>query len=273
MEKENVCEGFNCPEFVPADEPDDFCIPEECCPPRLNQPKYPSPNSCLPEEQLEDLEARIRQANQLLLDLGLSGEREPNEIFQSAFDGLVGQRVRVEIECSAKEAETNGIGIESEASEGEPEEKEVESEEKIVKSGRVMLVGFDFVVLRSRKGREIIIPFEVIQKIKFCGRYAEPGDEPRLNDIDPCFRRRLTFYFGETVSSSPELIQIFFRLRLRIYLMLLVDKRVKVVLEGKKMKGTLFDVHRETITLKLKKKREIPLNNICYLVVLKNRKK
>ncbi len=251
MEEEKVCVDFNCPEFVPADAPDDFCIPEECCPPRIKTPKFPSPNSCLPEEQLEELEARIRQANQLLLDLGLSGERTPDEIFQRAFDGLVGQEVRVELNCPVSEEVTRNI----------------------VKRGRVMLVGFDFVVLRNKNGKEIIIPFEKINKIKLNGRFAEPNDEAELNDIEPCFRRRLTFRFGETVSSSPELIQIFFRLRLRIYLMLLVNKKLKVRLEGEKVKGILFDVHRESLTLKVKRKKkkikmEIPLNNICYLVVL-----
>ncbi|MBE4909417.1 hypothetical protein IMZ08_15300 [Bacillus luteolus] len=253
MEEENVCEGFNCPEFVPADAPDDFCIPEECCPPRIKQPMFPAPTSCLPEEQQEELEARIKQANQLLLDLGLSGERTPDEIFQRAFDGLVGQKVRVEINCPVSE----------------------EVDRNIIKRGRVMLVGFDFVVLRNKNGKEIIIPFEVVNTIKLNGRFAEPNEESELTEIDPCFRRRLTFRFGETVSSSPELIQIFFRLRLKIYLMLLVNKRLKVRLEGEKIKGTLFDVHRETLTLKIKKKKkkkkkkmEIPLNNICYLVVL-----
>ncbi|QOR67623.1 hypothetical protein IM538_05640 [Cytobacillus suaedae] len=254
MDNENRCEGFNCPEFVPADAPDDFCIPEECCPPRIQQPKFPSPNSCLPEERLEELEAKIRQANQVLLDLGLSEERTPDEIYQRAFDGLIGQKVLVEINCPVSE----------------------EVQRNIIKCGIVTLVGFDFVVLRNKNEKEIIIPFGVINKIKLKGRFAEPNEENSLNEIDPCFRRRLTFRFGETVSSSPELIQLFFRLRLKIYLMLLVNKRLMVRIEGKKIRGTLFDVHRETLTLKKKikvkkkkknKKMEIPQNNICYLSV------
>ncbi|AXI10090.1 hypothetical protein CV093_15555 [Oceanobacillus sp. 143] len=241
-----------CPEFVPAGAPDDFCIPEECCPERIDQPRFPSPTSCLPQEQLEELEVNISEANQILLDLGLSNEREPNEIFQRAFDGLVGQRVAVKIDCPL-----------------------LSNPDKIVtRRGRVFLVGFDFVVLRNKANREVIIPFEKIQKIRLSGRFAEPIEEEALDDIEPCFRRRLTFNFGETVASSPELIQIFFRLRLRIYLLLLVNQRIRVRLENKFMRGTLFDVHEETITLRVgKKEREIPINNICYFVVLEKEKK
>jgi hypothetical protein len=71
------------------------------------------------------------------------------------------------------------------------------------------------------------------------------------------------------VSSSPELIQIFFRLRLKIYLLLLVNKRLKVRLEDEIMYGDLMDLNEETITLSVgNKKRIIPLDTICFFVVL-----
>lgn len=230
-------EGFRCPEYVPA----------ECCPERIDQPCFSSPNTCLPQERLEELEAQIMKINQILLDLSLSNEREPNEIFQRAFDGLIGQEVKVVIDCPQKK----------------------NPDKRVKRQGKVFLVGFDFVVLRNSKNREVIVPFEKIKKIKLRGRYAVPDDQEALIDIEPCLRRRLTFNFGETVSSSPELIQLFFRLRLKIYLLLLVNKRIKVRLEDQSMKGIFSNVNDETLTICIDdEKREIPIDNIFFLVVL-----
>ncbi|MBM7659722.1 ribosome maturation factor RimP [Bacillus mesophilus] len=247
MENENVCNEFRCPEFVPANAPDDFCIPEECCPDKIPQPKFPSPNSCLSEEELEEVEANLEEVNNLLLDLGLSGEREPNEIFKEAFDGLVGQQVIVKLNCPSLIREGKNMSV----------------------KGRVYLVGQDFVLLKRKKS-DVLVRFKQVLLIKLKNRYAEPESEARLNDIDPCFRRRLTFNFGEVVSSSPELIQLFFRLNLKIYLMLLIGETVKVSLDGRKMKGKICEVHDESFTIKMKKKeREIPMNNVCKISLLK----
>ncbi|WP_246938569.1 hypothetical protein [Bacillus pinisoli] len=243
MKEESVCRDFRCPEFIPAGTPDDFCIPEDCCPTRIPQPKYPSPNSCLPEEELEELEAKIDAINEMLLDIALSGEREQNQIFEISFDGLVGQEVIVKLNCPSLTNENKNLSV----------------------KGRVFLVGQDFVLLK-RKKTDVLIPFEQILLVKLKNRFAEPNPEPNLADIDPCFRRKLTFNFGEVVSSSPELIQIFFRLTIKIYMMLLVGEKVKVTLDGVKMKGIICDVHDESFTLKMKnKEREIPLNNLCKL--------
>ncbi|MFZ3589264.1 hypothetical protein ACOI1C_08215 [Bacillus sp. DJP31] len=239
------CEDFRCPEFVPANAPDDFCIPEQCCPERIKTPKYPSANSCLPLEELEVLDRKIDKANKRLLDLALSEERTSDEVFQAAFDGLVGQYVKVVLVC---------LGIQNPV-------------RNIFTRGRVCLVGFDFVVLRRGK-REIIVPFEKIQFIRLDNRFAEPDEKRRLQDIDPCFRRELTYNFGAVVSSSPELIQLFYRLRLKIYLLLLVGEKVRVVMEGIQMRGTINEVHEESLTLKMKgKKREIPFEKVCKMVI------
>ncbi|WP_456275835.1 hypothetical protein [Bacillus sp. AK128] len=247
MENENGCRDFRCPEFVPANAPDDFCIPEECCPEQIPQPKYPSPNSCLPEEELEEVEANIEAVNELLLNLGLSGEREPNEIFKEAFDGLVGQQVIVKLICPSLIRDGKNMSI----------------------KGRVYLVGQDFVLLKRKKS-DVLVRFEQVLLIKLKNRFAEPESEARLSDIDPCFRRSLTYNFGEVVSSSPELIQLFFRLNLKIYLMLLIGEKVKVSLDGRKMKGKVCEVHDESFTIKMKsKEREIPINNVCKIAVLK----
>ena len=84
--------------------------------------------------------------------------------------------------------------------------------------GRVTLAGFNFVVLQEEEIISIL-PYSQIETIKPNGRFAEPYPEPELSEIDPCLRRDLTFHFGEVVSSSPELIHLFFRIHLDVYLL------------------------------------------------------
>ncbi|MCA1031113.1 hypothetical protein LCL95_08770 [Bacillus timonensis] len=241
---------FCCPEYVPVGEEDDFCIPKDCCPERLETPKFPSSNSCLPKEQLEELELKIAETNEKLLDIALSGKRTPREIFQRAFEGLKGLRVKIEVDAP----------------------RISNPEKNVVLTGTVHLVGFDFVLLR-RDGKEYLVLYEKILFITLSnGKYAEPIEEPELLDIAPCLRRRITFHFGETVSSSPELIQIFYRLTFKIYLQLLIGKRVKVNVGGKRIRARMDEVHDESLTLckkqkKNKKKIEVPIENVCYVIV------
>jgi hypothetical protein len=245
MEREKECKDFRCPEFVPAFAPDDFCIPEECCPERIPQPKFPSPTSCLPEEQLEEVEALISEANRFLLDIGLSGEREKDEVLERAFEGLHGQFVVVHLECESSSTPENEMNAE----------------------GFIFLVGQDFVLLKAEK-KDLIVPFEQVTCIEPRNRFAQPEEEPRLRDIEPCFRRRLTFNFGEVVGSSPELIQIFFGLTLKIYLLLLIGKEVRFVTDEDNIKGILYDIFDESFTLKAEDRMiEIPISEICKVIV------
>lgn len=245
MEKENECKDFRCPEFIPAYSPDDFCIPEARCPKRIPQPKFPSPTSCLPEQQLEEVEAVIEATNKFLLDLGLSGEREKNEVLERAFEGLTGQRVVVHLECPSLST----------------------PEKKMCVKGTVFLVGKDFVLLKDEKF-DLLVPYEQITCIKPSNRFAEPEKEPRLLDIKPCFRRELTFNFGEVVASSPELIQIFYKMTLKIYLLLVVDEQIRVVTDDESIQGILCDVFDETFTLKCDDKiQELPISQVCKIVI------
>ncbi|ENH97175.1 hypothetical protein J416_07017 [Gracilibacillus halophilus YIM-C55.5] len=50
------------------------------CPERLQRLELPSPNSCLPQDTLEEVEQRIRAANQFLLNTALSSDFEENEV-------------------------------------------------------------------------------------------------------------------------------------------------------------------------------------------------
>jgi len=293
----------NC---VPLGEHDDFCIPRECCPERIPTPLYPSPNSCLPHEELEELEARIEKANRLLLDLGLSDrgngfdddfEKLNEEARMRAFDGLVGQIVRVKIDCEAEAAEDEVEGTEviGTATVGSKRIRKVKAKrrtgrlsrkkKKVLRKslnrtrvqaktqqtkrtveGRVHLVGRNFVLLKS-VDKEIIIPLLKVCSIFLKNQYATPVNESDLLCLDPCFRRALTFRFGETVASSPELIQLFYRIPLNIYLLLFEGKRIRIRLSDTLVVGTLLKVEKEQIRLSLKdgKDRTISLNQICSI--------
>jgi hypothetical protein len=134
-------------------------------------------------------------------------------------------------------------------------------------SGRVHLVGRDFVLIRNNK-EETLIPLLKISSIKPHDRFAQPINEPELTDIDPCLRRALTFNFGETVASSPELIEIFFKMTLPIFLLIYLDKMVKVTVEDEELEGTLTEIDNESliITIENGNKRIIPLRSISFLL-------
>ncbi|WP_456271061.1 hypothetical protein [Bacillus sp. AK031] len=222
----------------------EFCTEGHCCQDRLKQPKVLSDNSCLPVEKLEAVEEDIKKANKLLLDLGLE-DPERNKVIKEAFTGIEGLNVKVEIEAG--------------------QEDEVD--------GKVYFAGNDFVAL-FKDENEIMIPNERVSLIQVEGRFAEPISEPLLAEIDPCFRRELTFHFGRTVSSSPELIKIFFGMKLAIYLLLMQDKEISVKLEGEILDGVLWKVSEDSFTLRNEEKdREVNLAHVLYLTHKRNNEK
>jgi len=317
MTKKKDDKGFCCPEFVPPGAPDDFCIPENCCPPRLKTPKYPSPTSCLPKEQTRELEELIDRTNELLLDLALSSER-PEEGRMRAFDGLFGQLVEVLLEKEedgnqeSKKQQNSPLEFETTVEKELPEKKPVQQKQKKKrywtkkrvkskktgkrrgkktsknkrnatigkgnkKSARESLKGFvhlsgrDFVLLRKDK-EKILIPLRRVALIKARDRFAQPIDEPALLDIDPCLRRAITFNFGKTVASSPELIEIFFRLTTAVFLLIHFGKKVKIKIEDEEVHGTLKEVNKESIVISMKNDKEkiIPIQSISYLIINEN---
>lgn len=221
---------------IPEQEPqNDFCTPEQCCQDRFPSPQLPSPTDCLPPEMLEEVLEKIRDANELLLDLALADERTQEETFQQVFDGLIGLRVEITTQL--------GEAIE----------------------GNVTLSGFNFVVLQDE---EIIsmLPYSRIGTIKPYGRFAEHYPDPELTKINPSLRRDLTFRFGEVVSSSPELIHLFFRIHLGVYLLIFESKRIQVKVDGSTVEGLLTDVNKETIVLKVGKESTIiPIDKISLI--------
>jgi hypothetical protein len=260
IEKSN---GFCCPEIVHPDAPDDFCIPKECCPDEMRQVKYPSPNSCLPHEVLEELEEKIIAANKFLLSLAIKENEEETrkEALREAFEGLIGQNVSVvfagEVEEELEENIELGLGTE--------EENVIKDVQAVM--GRVFLAGRDFVSL-NKGNKLLLVPYTNICRIDLANRFAEPLKEARLNEIDPCLRRCLTFQFGKVVSSSPELIHIFFGLTLSIFLLQLIDKEAKVILEDDQLEGTIWTVDREQFILSVNDDLQtISLEDPLYIII------
>lgn len=221
MKKENHTDPRNNDKLKnDFDQANDFHIPQQCCPKRSPSPKLPSPTSCLPQETLEKVIEKIREANELLLDLALGEERLPDETYQKVFDGLIGLQVEI-------------TGLSGESCEG-----------------KVALSGFDFVVLRNEE-KVFIYPYSQIDIVKPLGRFADPYHDPGLRKIDPCFRRELTFNFGDVVSSSPELLHLFFRVRLNIYMLVFEEKHIQVQIEGQTIEGQMKKVDKESISLEV----------------------
>ncbi|GAM13517.1 hypothetical protein [Mesobacillus selenatarsenatis] len=263
---------------------DDFCFPDDC-PERIETLKIPSPTSCMPEGQLYELEEKIDGANRMLLDLGLSNEQ--SELGRRIlFDGLAGQMVKIKINCSDHE-ESN-----TEASPADPieevinkktERKKCYKKKRLAKKkrkhrykkkklgknflkGYVQLVGSDFVQLQKNR-KTFIIPFNKICLVLSKKPYHPPRSHAPLLDIDPCFRRDLTFNFGETVAHDPELIQIFFRIKLSMYLKTFTDEKVIIYTNSEKVIGLLAGLENGNVNLVSENGqiKEIPFTSFCYL--------
>ncbi len=255
LSHDHECDEFRCPPFLPADAKDDFCIPEECCPEQIPTPKFPSPNSCLPQEELEDLERRIAAANELLLSLALSrrdpgaerAEVDERERLRGAFEGIKGQLVAVEV------AKADGG-------------------RRVLVQGVVCLVGRDFVLLEDDRFLKVILPEDVCS-IKHHSETCEHENRPELIDIDPCLRRAITLDFGATVAQSPELIQIFFGIDLRMFLRFQLGKLVRLKTRRSGYLGRLEEVcENELIFQKARRKRTFAIEDITLLKIKKDKK-
>lgn len=199
---------------------------EQCCPDRIPSPELPSPTDCLPPKELARVLEHIQDTNEFLLDLALSDDRPPHETYRKVFDGLIG--VRVEI------ANEQGETVE----------------------GSINLVGTNFLLLRE-EGFSFLFPFDKIDKIEPYGKHAEPYPKLQLSEIDPCLRRDITFSFGKVVAASPELLHLFFGIRLETYLLLIGEKEIKVNTGGIIVEGIITETDKETITMDVNGERNI----------------
>ncbi|WP_051556424.1 hypothetical protein [Alkalihalobacterium bogoriense] len=252
MSHDHECDEFRCPPVVPADAPDDFCIPEECCPERIRTPKFPSPNTCLPQEELEELERKISEANELLLSLALTRGNEEEGVLEqerlrTAFEGLKGKVIKVEV---SKENQRRSLLV----------------------RGIVSLVGRDFVLLEDENYLKII-RLEDVCSIKSPTELCDVHEKQELIGIDPCLRRAITLDFGATVAKSPELIQIFFGIDLKTFLCFFEKRIVRVKTKKRVFIGRLIGMEpHEVIFRQGRRQKAVPVEEITLLKIKKRKK-
>lgn len=281
MRKKQQPDELGCPDVIPPtkDYDDKLCSPDYC-PERLQTPKYTSPTTCLPWEKQRELEEKINAANQLLLDLALSNE-QPDASRRDALEKLIGIKIKIKLtnliedQETPKKKSTKRI-YRKYIRRKKPKNQSVYRKRRQKKHfkkrkvdyliGNVSLVGFNFVSLQANHG-EYLIPFEKINTIQTQQEYLTLKKEPHFSNIDPCFRRDLTFHFGETVASSPELIQVFYKIRLDIYLLLLIHHQVKITTNEGSFNGIIVGVYKDSLSLCMKKQkvRDIPFRSIVYM--------
>ena len=207
------------------------------CPDRFPSPQLPSPTDCLPPNELARVLEQIKDANELLLDLALSDDRPAQETYRKVFSGLMGVRV------------------------------EIKNQQLETVEGVVIFVGYDFIILREGEYAFIFL-FEKMERIEPYGKYAEPYPTLELGEIEPSLRRELTFNFGKIVAASPELIHLFFGIRLEKYLLSMEDKRIKINMGDISVDGLLMDADKKTITLDINgEKNVIPIEKVLLITI------
>ncbi|KAB2331467.1 hypothetical protein [Bacillus mesophilum] len=237
---------FRCPEMVPAGvKDDDFCVPKDC-PKTLPQPKFTSPFSSFPQKELVEIERCITLANELLL--ALSAEDDDDEAnaraLQVSLRSFRNQFVTVYYSCKEKKEEVCGYFLDA---------------------------GNDFIIIENADTNNItILPTWRLLSIYNMDRSKkmDDDDEQELLCINPCLRRNLTFHFGEIVTRSPYLLNIFFGLKLSMLLESYVGYYAYIQTETDKFEqdGTLEKVEESDLLLKKYDEEQwIDFENICLI--------
>ncbi len=262
--------------FPAAPSPDpDFCPPPDC-PQTLAQPRFSSPTSELPPDELRRLERDIDIVNNLLLTLGTSrgqaaetgdaveaeeGGNFPNgRALQLNFRRMRGTLVKAAVECDGNVLAVLGV---------------------------IRDAGRNYLQLDTL-GETVLIPFERLVTLTrsadpalgdhdFGNGHSQNGgghEEGELRNTDACFRRSLVLNFGNVVSCSPELINLFFGLSLSQRLTSLAGCQVLVHTDQTRnnkhgLRGFVVSSDENSLQLQIKKSiRNIPLDEICLIKVL-----
>jgi len=226
--------------------------------------RYRSPNSRLPQEELDRLRVCIEEANQLLRTLGNPRDDENLTQLRLRFRSLCGALVKAEIDCRGHDSNHHHKTIE------------------IV--GMLETAGRDFIQLQA-VGERMFVPFArlcSLQHDEHASRMRAAVCEP-LVDIDACLRRDLVLCFGETVACRPELLNRFLGAPLFLQLLAFVGCLVTVRLdrddpEDAFVRGTLVDTKEDRIRLEVRKHEgkdgdythecvDISLEDVCFLTV------
>lgn len=237
---------FRCPECVSGEHDGDFFCSLCKCPEQIPQPKFPSPTSSFPPEEFLEIVECIERGNEILLTLGVERDSENLRAMQESFRTLRNHYFVVTIDCGD------------------------EQEPQTIK-GHLVDSGLDFIIIQSNVGNIVMIPFERIRQMEriLTKRMDSPPDQELLK-IDACLRRALTFHFGQIVSKSPFLINLFFGLELKYFLESYVGSIVYVKSADDKVErdGILVNVNRRNIIIEIDdEKKGIDLDKLCYIEI------
>ncbi|WP_089608075.1 hypothetical protein [Bacillus cereus] len=191
------------------------CPPLSTCFPDA-PPVFPSPNSSLPQEELNQLQECIEEANNLLHIISNPRDPENTRALQLFLLTLRGLKVQAIIACDTTQ------------------EKQI---------GTLTNAGKDFIELTNQKKGKILIPYLQICLLKRdCNQ--NPIPQPLPFNFTPPIRQNLILHFGKTVAANPLLINTFFGISLALYLQGFIGKKITIRLQNEEnlIQGVLISV-------------------------------
>ncbi|WP_232695917.1 hypothetical protein [Brevibacillus daliensis] len=216
------------------------CFP---CPPVIRTPLYPSPNSNLSQRKLDQQQKCIEAANNLLQALGNPQDPENTNALRLHFQSLRNMLLRITVGCAMKK---ECIG------------------------GCLQVAGSDFLQLIGEKGKLTFVQYDKICSVATKGDEANENEQELLH-IDPCLREALVSSFGEVVSQSPFLINIFFGIPLFRQLKSFIGSEVEITsVIGDVIRGTLVASEEGQIEVLLDCSNDfvnVNLQDICFLTL------
>ncbi|MDM5154658.1 hypothetical protein QUF88_12690 [Bacillus sp. DX1.1] len=227
------------------------CHPLSTCFPNTT-PSFPSPNSSLPQDKLDQLHACIEEANNLLHVISNPRDAEITRALQLFLLTLRGLEAQAIVACDT-------------------------TKEKLF--GTLTNAGKDFIELTNEEEGRLLIPY-----LQLCLLKRNHNQKPSLQsfpfNFTPPLRLDLILHFGKTVAANPILINTFFGISLALYLQGFIGKKITIRLQDEEepIQGILISVQEDDVDddlrppakIKIKdadKIVEINLDDVCFISV------
>ncbi|MFI8707264.1 hypothetical protein ACIGHG_09320 [Bacillus sp. NPDC077411] len=227
------------------------CHPLSTCFPNA-APGFPSPNSSLPQDELDQLQTCIEEANNLLHVISNPRDPEITRALQLFLLTLRNLEVQAIVACDT-------------------------TKETLI--GTLTNAGKDFIELTNEKQEKLLIPYLQLCLLKR-NHKQKPTSQSFTFNLTPQLRQDLILHFGKTVAANPVLINTFFGISLVLYLQRFVRKNIIIRLQNEEepIQGILIAVQEEDIDdalrppakIKVKvsnKIVEINLDDVCFISV------
>ncbi|MGE7635922.1 hypothetical protein ACQKMZ_27795 [Bacillus paramycoides] len=227
------------------------CHPLSTCFPDA-PPAFPSANSSLPQEELDQLQECIEEANNLLHVISNPRNPDNTRALQLFLLALRGLKVRAIVACDT-------------------------TQEKLI--GTLTNAGKDFIELTNEKKGKVLIPYLQLCLLKR-NRNQNPIPQSLPFNFTPFIRQNLILHFGKTVAANPLLINTFFGISLALYLQGFIGKKITIRLQNEEnlIQGVLIDVQEEDadndlrppakIKIKVANKIvDVDLDAVCFISV------